>query len=235
MRQLPHAANEDSASDAGRVREYTERIAPAAGLFWALLSPSAAVIGGELAATLGSMAGLSARPIGPVPAGSDPEQYDRLRRRILWGMPSGLYVLGSRAGGRRNLMTLNWASQVAVNPKLVAVSIEIEAVTHGLVRDGGIFSLNVLPRDQRAIVRKFVKPLEDGGEPAALGGFPLRPEADRAPVLADAVAWLHCEVRQEVPCGSHGLFVGEVVDCGGDIPEGTDVLRMEDTRMSYGG
>lgn len=181
------------------------------------------------------MAGPSARPVGPVPAGADPEVYDRLRRRILWGMPSGLYVLGSQAAGRRNLMTLNWASQVATDPKLVAVSIEANAVTHGLVREGGIFSLNILPREQRAIVRKFVKPVEDGGEPAELGGFPLRPEASRAPVLAAAVAWLQCEVRQEVPCGSHGVFVGEVVDCGGDIPDGTEVLRMEDTRMSYGG
>jgi flavin reductase (DIM6/NTAB) family NADH-FMN oxidoreductase RutF len=181
------------------------------------------------------MAGVSARPVGPVPAGADPEQYDRLRRRILWGMPSGLYVLGSQAGGRRNLMTLNWASQVAIDPKLVAVSIETEAVTHRLVRDGGMFSLNILPRDQRAIVRKFVKPLEDGGEPGELAGMPLRSGPDRPPVLAAAVAWLHCEVRHDVPCGSHRLFVGEVVDCGGDIPDDTEVLRMEDTRMSYGG
>jgi flavin reductase (DIM6/NTAB) family NADH-FMN oxidoreductase RutF len=181
------------------------------------------------------MVGPSVEVIGPVPTGADPEQYDRLRRRILWGMPSGLYVLGSRAGDRRNLMTLNWATQVAVDPKLVAVSIQTDAVTHGLVHDGGIFSLSILPREQRSIVRKFVKPVEDAGDPAELAGFPLRPEAGPAPVLAAAVAWLECEVRHEIPCGSHGLFVGEVVDCGGDIPEDAEVLRMEDTRMSYGG
>jgi flavin reductase (DIM6/NTAB) family NADH-FMN oxidoreductase RutF len=177
----------------------------------------------------------SGEPVGPVPAGADPEEYDRRRRRILWGLPSGLYVLGSRAGDRRNLMTLNWAAQVAVEPKLVAVSIEAGAVTNGLVRDGGVFSLNLLPRDERAIVRKFVKPLDDAGDPDTLAGFPLRPEAVRVPVLAAAVAWLECEVRHEVPCGSHDLFIGEVVDCGGDVAEGTEVLRMEDTRMSYGG
>jgi flavin reductase (DIM6/NTAB) family NADH-FMN oxidoreductase RutF len=181
------------------------------------------------------VAGPSAQVIGPVPSDADPEQYDRLRRRILWGMPSGLYVLGSQADGRRNLMTLNWASQVAIDPKLVAVSIEREAVTHGLVREGAVFSLSILGRDQRSIVRKFVKPVEDTGDPTELGGFPLRPEARRAPVLIAAAAWLECEVRQEIPLGSHGLFIGEVVECGGDIPEGTEVLRMEDTRMSYGG
>jgi flavin reductase (DIM6/NTAB) family NADH-FMN oxidoreductase RutF len=49
-------------------------------------------------------------PVGPFPPGVDPVEYDKLRRRVLWSMPSGLYVVGSRHGDRRNLMTLNWAT-----------------------------------------------------------------------------------------------------------------------------
>ena len=56
-------------------------------------------------------------PIGPFPAGVEtPEQreeYDRRRRRLLWSLPYGLYVVGSRSGSRRNLMTLNWADLLA--------------------------------------------------------------------------------------------------------------------------
>jgi len=33
----------------------------------------------------------------------------------------------------------------------------------------------------------------------------------------------------------HTLFLGEIVDAGFQKPEDTPVLRMEDTRMSYGG
>ena len=62
----------------------------------------------------------------------------------------------------------------------------------------------------------------------------LRAGLTGAPILADAAAWLECEVRHELGCGSHTLFVGEVVGCGGE-PDGLEVLRMEDTRMSYGG
>jgi flavin reductase (DIM6/NTAB) family NADH-FMN oxidoreductase RutF len=54
-------------------------------------------------------------------------------------------------------------------------------------------------------------------------------------VLDQAVAWLACEVRNPVDCGGHTFFIGEVVDCGFARPEDTEVLRMEDTRMSYGG
>ena len=59
--------------------------------------------------------------------------------------------------------------------------------------------------------------------------------SDLVPVLDQAVAWLECQVRQEVACGNHTLFVGEVVGCGFQRPEDTPVLRMEDTRMNYGG
>lgn len=179
---------------------------------------------------------VAGRLTGPVPQGRDPEEYDRARRRILWSLPIGLYVLGSAAGGRRNLMTLNWAMQVATEPKLVAVSVEAAAVTHQLVSDGGAFTLNVIAREDRAMVRKFVKPLEDDGAPGALGGFEVRVAVTGAPVLACALAWLDCRVRTTLALGSHTVFVGEVVDCGDRDGEGSEeVLRMEDTRMSYGG
>ena len=48
----------------------------------------------------------SGEPVGPFPDGIDPEEYDRLRRRVRWTIPRGLYVSGSRAGERRNGMAL---------------------------------------------------------------------------------------------------------------------------------
>src|SRR3954452_24548798 len=88
-------------------------------------------------------------PVGPFPEGSDPEEYDRLRRRVLWTMPSGLYIVGSRAGGRRNGMTLTFASQVSFDPKLLAISVENDAVTNELISAGGVFVLNLIDREDR--------------------------------------------------------------------------------------
>src|SRR5438093_12909763 len=97
--------------------------------------------------------------VGPFPAGVDPEDYDRLRRRVLWSIPYGLHVLGSRAGDRRNAMTISFVTQVATAPKLLGVGIDRDAVTHELVSEGGVFSLNTVSREDRAIVRKFTKPV----------------------------------------------------------------------------
>jgi flavin reductase (DIM6/NTAB) family NADH-FMN oxidoreductase RutF len=42
-------------------------------------------------------------------------------------------------------------------------------------------------------------------------------------------------VHATVDAGSHDLFLGEIVDAAFQKDEETSVLRMEDTRMSYGG
>ena len=176
----------------------------------------------------------SVGPVGPFPAGADPAGYDRMRRRTLWRMPSGLYLLGSAAGGRRNLMTHTWAMQVSMQPKLLAVAVEDDALTCQLVREGGVFSLSFLEREDRAIVRGFTKPAVEGPEPGTLGGAAVRTGLTGAPIFGAAVAWLDCEVRQELVLGDHALFVGEVVDCGAP-DEDAPLLRTEDTRRNYGG
>ncbi len=180
---------------------------------------------------------VSEGPIGPFPEGADPVEYDKLRRRVFWKMPSGLYTVGSRSadGARRNMMTLNWATQVSSEPKLLGIAVEKAAFSHELVSDSGVFTLNLVDRDDRAIVRKFTKPVEVDTDAHTLNGFAYHDGHTGAPVLDQAVAWLECEVRQQVDAGSHTLFIGEVTMSGFQRDEDTDVLRMEDTRMNYGG
>ena len=178
-------------------------------------------------------------PIGPFPPGVEGAEaeadYDKLRRRVLWSLPYGLYVVGSRSGDERNGMTLNWATQVSFEPKLVGIGVEKTALTHRLIADGGVFSLCTVAREDRAIIRRFTKPVEVDTEAMTLNGFPFRDGVSGAPILAQAPAWVDCEVRNPVDCGGHTFFIGEVVDAGFHGEEDVEVLRMEDTRMSYGG
>src|SRR5580692_6679325 len=175
--------------------------------------------------------------VGPIPVGQEASEYDRLRRRVLWSLPTGLYLLGSRSGERRNLMTVSWVTQVAQLPKLVGVGVESGARTHELLLDGGVFALNLLALRDRALVRHFVKPVHDieiDEETGAgtMNGVAVGVASTGAPILDQAVAWLDCEVRHSLPLGSHTWFVGEVVDVGeadagaADAGDG-GILRME--------
>lgn len=162
-------------------------------------------------------------------------------------MPTGLFIVGSSAGSIRNLMTCNWVMQVATDPKSVATAVEVGSVTRRLIGDGGGFSVSILARRDRALVRRFVKPVDDvvldaTGAVVSMRGEPAFEVGGQLPVLASAIGWLACTVRQTVDVGSHVVFIGEVVAAGegdGERAHGNDdpaeVLRMEDTRMSYGG
>ena len=186
---------------------------------------------------------MSPELVGPFPPGVDPEDYDRLRRRVLWSFPTGLFVIGTAGeidGERRhNLMTANLVVQVATSPKLVAVAIETGAVSAALAASGRCFAVSALAREDRTVVRRFVKPVDDvvydpEGCPTAMAGEAVRVVRTGAPVLTRAALFVDCTVRELVELGSHVLAVGEVVDAGGR-PGEEEILRMEDTKMNYGG
>ena len=54
-------------------------------------------------------------------------------------------------------------------------------------------------------------------------------------MLETAVAFVDCRVWKTVEAGTSTLYLGEVVDARFQKAEDTPVLRMEDTRMNYGG
>jgi flavin reductase (DIM6/NTAB) family NADH-FMN oxidoreductase RutF len=173
--------------------------------------------------------------VGPIPESQDPGEYDKRRRRVLWKMPSGLYVVTSRAGDRRNGMTANWTTQVSFRPKLLAVSVEQSAYTHQLISEGSVFTINVIAREDRTLVRKFTKPVDVDPEARTLNGVPYHDGATGPPILDQAFAYLECELRDNFGVGDHTLFIGEVVGAGFQADEDAGVLRMEDTKMNYGG
>ncbi len=153
-------------------------------------------------------------------------------------MPTGLYLIGSRSGDEVNLMTANLVVQVCTEPKLVAVALERDSVTARLVTASHAFTISLLQRADRDVVRRFVKPViqvdrgPDGAVLALSGHAVTEVGPDRLPVLAHAAGYLFCELTRAEELGSHTLCVGEVVDVAG---EPSEVLRMEDTRMHYGG
>lgn len=172
-------------------------------------------------------------------AHDEEDAYDRLRRRVLWSMPTGLYLVGSVAEPARNVMTANLVVQVCVDPKLVGAAIERTSRTHELIERGKVFSVAMLDRDDRAIVRKFVKPATDDRDARTLNGFEyIDAPVTGSPVLTVSIAYLDCRLERALDLGSHTFFVGEVVDAvfgPRESDENRKVLRVEDTRMSYGG
>ena len=94
--------------------------------------------------------------------------------------------------------------------------------------------LNLKTGKKYQVFVKFSKPAVRDG--MTLNDRPVREGVTGVPIFDEAVAWIECSVWQTVECGTHDVFLGEVIDVG--FREGMEeapVARMEDTRMKYGG
>jgi flavin reductase (DIM6/NTAB) family NADH-FMN oxidoreductase RutF len=157
---------------------------------------------------------------------------DELINKVTWKIPTALALIGSRAGDERNAMTASWITQLSMEPVLIGVGVENDAVTHRLISDGGSFTVNLWDSGDTRVFVKFSKPAADDG--ATLNGRAVRAATTGAPVFEEALAWMDCEVRHRLDLGTHTLFVGEIVDAGVQNDE-VRPASMSDTRMKYGG
>ncbi|HVE46239.1 MAG TPA: flavin reductase family protein [Acidimicrobiales bacterium] len=158
----------------------------------------------------------------------DPE----LLNRVTWKIPNALALVGSRAGDRRNAMTTSWITQLSMEPVLIGIGVDNDAVTHRLITEGGSFTVNLWDAEDTRVFVKFSKPAVD--EDGTLNGRAVRAATTGAPVFEEALAWIDCEVRHSLDLGTHTLFVGEVVDAAINDDEARPAA-MGDTRMKYGG
>ena len=139
---------------------------------------------------------------------------DELLNRVTWKVPNALVLIGSRSGDEWNGMTASWITQVSMEPVLMAVGIDNTAVTHRLIAASGSFSVNLWSAEETKVFVKFSKPAAFDPEALTLNGRIVRQGVSGAPVFAEAIAYLDCEVRSTHDLGTHTLFIGEVIDAG---------------------
>lgn len=168
---------------------------------------------------------------------SDPDEYIRMRRKILWSLPTGLYLLGTHKGESVHVMTTSWIIQVATRPKIVACSIEQGSKTLDFVLESQNLSVSLVSKTDRSVIRKYVKKDQDvtlhGSDVIIEGNQFLLTELGN-PYLASCVGYFEANLVNVEEFESHAMIFAEIFDCNlaGD-PK--DVLSNSDTLMNYGG
>ena len=123
-------------------------------------------------------------------------------------LTQGVYVVGVAHGEARNVFTAAWVMQVSFDPLLLALSINPQHSSYGLLKQSRAFSVNVLKKGQMELAAHFGRPAR--GDKLAFTEW----TAGRAgtPLLGEALAWFECQVVSEYPAGDHVLVLGEVID-----------------------
>jgi flavin reductase (DIM6/NTAB) family NADH-FMN oxidoreductase RutF len=126
-------------------------------------------------------------------------------------IPYGLYVLTADAGGGEiAAATVNWVTQTAFEPPLVAVAVKADSQAYAQLKKAGAFALNVLGKEHKGVAFTFFKPAAVEGD--RISGQPFVKGTTGAPLLTETPASLECRVRSIVAEGDHHVVVAEVVE-----------------------
>ncbi len=155
-----------------------------------------------------------------------------LINKVTWKIPNALCLVGSRSGDEWNGMTQSWVTQVPMEPVLIAISVDRSAVTHRLIDESRVFSINLWNAEDTRPFVKFSKPATKAG--MTLNERSFREGETGVPIFEEAVAYIECQVREAFEVGTHTLFLGEIVAAGVNDDE-AEVAAMSHTRMKYGG
>ena len=154
------------------------------------------------------------------------------KKTALRKIPHGVYIIGAKQDAQLNAFTGTWLTQVSFTPPLVALGVRKDSHSFEMIRQGKVFTVNLLGKDQKAIAEHFVKPATVVGE--KLKDIRYRTGKTGAPILEEALAFVECEVREIANThGDHAVVIGEVVEAG--VRKDELALTLMDTGWHYGG
>jgi len=134
----------------------------------------------------------------------------RMEEVVFSSLVQGVYVVTTRLQEKINGMTAAWVSQVSFKPLLVMVSIAPPRYSHSLIKESGIFAVNVLTSAQADLGKRFG--FKSGRKVDKFSGLEYLTAVTGAPILPQVYAYLDLKLVDTFPAGDHDLFVGEVVD-----------------------
>ena len=140
--------------------------------------------------------------------------HDPADLRSCFGMfATGITVV--TAGGEQPCgMTANSFTSVSLDPPLVLVCILHDAAMHKAILSQGSFAISVLAAHQEPVARHFANRSRPRGG-REFEAVRWRPgPVTGAPIVADTLAWIECEIAAVYDGGDHSIFVGSVLDMG---------------------
>jgi flavin reductase (DIM6/NTAB) family NADH-FMN oxidoreductase RutF len=140
-----------------------------------------------------------------------------LQRKIMGRFATGVTVVLTRNGDELAGMTANAITSVSLEPPLVLVCVDKRAQFLSAIKQSRIFSLNILAEAQEPISRRFA-----ARGPKEYSDLALTTAVTGAPILADALGYVDCNVVHILPGGDHEIFIGEIV--AGEHGEGRPLL-----------
>jgi flavorubredoxin/flavin reductase (DIM6/NTAB) family NADH-FMN oxidoreductase RutF len=125
--------------------------------------------------------------------------------KALGRVSGGLYIITAKKGDSTSAMLASWVTQASFEPLGVSIAVANDRAIDSLMQVGDKFVLNILEEgNYQNLMRHFLKRFAPGADRFA--GIDTQPSSDGTPILADALAYLECEVVSRLACNDHHVI-----------------------------
>ncbi len=132
--------------------------------------------------------------------------------KALGRISGGLYIITAKKGDISSAMLASWVAQASFEPLGVTIAVAKDRAIEAFMHVGDRFVLNVLEEENyQLLMRHFLKRFAPGADRFA--NVKTYPASSGCPILADALAYIECEVVSRMDCHDHWL-VYSTVDAG---------------------
>lgn len=129
--------------------------------------------------------------------------------RALGRISNGLYIITARQGEVSGAMLASWVIQASFEPLGVAIAVSKERAIESLLQVGDRFVLNVLEEGHyQGLMKHFLKRFPPGADRFA--EVETYAASNGSPILAQALAYMECEVTSRLECSDHWLVYSTV-------------------------
>ena len=142
-------------------------------------------------------------------------------------IPSGVFISTAKSGDQKVGMLTSWVMQAGFEPPTVTVAVHPERELMKIVEEAGVFSINVLAKDNLGLMKTFGK-----YTPNQFDEVEYR-DSDWGLVLPDAVAVLHCRVKERIDAADHSVLVAVVEDGEGLTMDQEPFVHLRKNGFSY--
>jgi flavin reductase (DIM6/NTAB) family NADH-FMN oxidoreductase RutF len=135
----------------------------------------------------------------------DAAAYKQAMRHV----PTGVTVVTTLKDGEPRGITVNAFASVSAEPPMLLICVNREARSYLFIASSGVFCVNVLAGEQRALAEHFSGKVRE----RQFESIEYHIDATGSPVLRGAIAHFDCELAEEHHVGSHSIMIGRVISC----------------------
>jgi len=129
--------------------------------------------------------------------------------KALGRLSGGLYIITAQKNDAASAMLASWVAQASLEPLGISIAVAKDRAIESFMHVGDRFVLNVLEEgNYQPLMKHFLKRFPPGADRFA--GIKTYPAANGSPILADALAYLECEVVSRMECSDHWIVYSRV-------------------------